>query len=230
MTCWIKYWRGIFTMLTVVITLASTAPTAFAAGANPGVLPPGSHAYGNTYAEWSARWWQYVLSFPAATNPLFDTTGAACAAGQHGKVFFLVGSFTGPVVRDECIVPAGVALFFPMINIVDVNTDSQTADELRAEIAPIEDGAYDLHAAIDGVAVSNPAAYRTKSTVFSLLLPADNLFGLPAGAYAPAVADGYYLLLAPLPPGPHTITFGGTDGVGFSQDITYHITVQQPHP
>ena len=65
--------------------------------------------------------------------------------------------------------------------------------------------------------------------MFSLLLPDDNLFGLPAGAYAPAVADGYYLLLAPLPPGPHTITFGGTDGTGFSQDITYHITVQLPH-
>ena len=34
----------------------------------------------------------------------------------------------------------------------------------------------------------------------------DNLFGLPAGTYAPAVADGFYLLLPPLPPGAHTIT------------------------
>jgi len=106
----------IFTMLTVVLTLASAAPTAFAAEGNPGVLPP----LGNTYAQLSAKWWRYVLSFPAATNPLLDPTGADCAAGQQGKVFFLVGSFIGPVVREECIVPAGAALFFPVIDIVDV--------------------------------------------------------------------------------------------------------------
>jgi hypothetical protein len=57
---------------------------------------------------------------------------------------------------------------------------------------------------------------------------ADNFFGIPAGTYAPAVADGVYLLLAPLTPGPHTISFGGTAfsfGSSFSQDITYHLTV-----
>jgi hypothetical protein len=41
------------------------------------------------------------------------------------------------------------------------------------------------------------------------------------------VADGAYLLVAPLPPGQHTIRFGGTGFFGgdFSQDITYHLTV-----
>ena len=62
------------------------------------------------------------------------------------------------------------------------------------------------------------------------MLPDANLFGIDAGDYAPAVADGFYLLLAPLSPGRHTITFGGTGNFGgpdapFSQDITYQLRV-----
>ena len=58
--------------------------------------------------------------------------------------------------------------------------------------------------------------------------PAENLFGVPEGTYEPTVADGFYLLLAPLHPGPHTISFGGTGeflGAPFAQDITYHLVV-----
>ena len=27
---------------------------------NPGILPPNSHAFGASYSEWSARWWQWA--------------------------------------------------------------------------------------------------------------------------------------------------------------------------
>jgi hypothetical protein len=55
----------------------------------------------------------------------------------------------------------------------------------------------------------------------------DNLFGLPAGRYEPAVADGFYLLLPPLTPGPHTVTFGGSGNVAgpFTQSVVYDFTV-----
>jgi hypothetical protein len=46
------------------------------------------------------------------------------------------------------------------------------------------------------------------------------------GAPRPLQGRNYYLLVAPLPPGPHTITFGGVDATGFSQSITYHLTVR----
>jgi hypothetical protein len=59
-------------------------------------------------------------------------------------------------------------------------------------------------------------------------MPAGNVFGLPAGSYQPAVADGEYLLLNPLPPGHHTISFGGTGFLGapFSVETTYNLTVR----
>ena len=196
------------------------------AAAAPIIIPP---VTGAGYAELSALWWQYALSFPVATSPFFDTTGANCGAGQSRpqRVFFLVGSLNSdPVQRDQCVAPAGKALFFPMINRVDVNVDHQTPRELRQEIKPILDAAHDLFATIDEVQVANPRAFRSQSAVFRLNLPDDNLFGLPAGTYRPAVADGYYVLVAPLAPGRHTITFGGVDGTGLSQHITYHLTVQ----
>src|SRR4051794_31842313 len=59
------------------------------------------------------------------------------------------------------------------------------------------------------------------------VLPDANLFGLPAGTYAPAVQDGYYLLFDARTPGAHTIKFGGTGNFGgrFTQDITYRLLV-----
>jgi len=221
--------RHISLFPSVLFALALAVAPGSSAAQRSTIIPPdvAAELTGQTYGEWSATFWQYVLSFPASTNPLLDATGAKCAQRQSGNVFFLVGSFFGPVIRDECRVPAGRVLFFPLVNIIDVNVASQTADELFAEIEPIEDAASDLHASIDGVALGiAKRGFRAKSPAFELDLRGQNLFGLPPGTYSPAVADGYYLMLAPLPAGPHTVAFGGTDGTGFVQDIVYELVVE----
>jgi hypothetical protein len=60
---------------------------------------------------------------------------------------------------------------------------------------------------------------------------------LPEGTTTSAVSDGYFVMLAPLSPGRHTIHFAGAfvftleaDGFdfSFSLDITYHIKVLSP--
>jgi hypothetical protein len=151
-------------------------------------------------------------------------------------------------------VPAGAALFFPLVNAFDVH--------VSCDVAPTLCDPYDtplkiwndlqnnlgfavtaLHAKIDGVPVQNlnpattpyeacdgPVA-RCSAPSFHLTVPSHNIFGLPAGTYAPAVADGSDLLLAPLAPGPHTINFGGTaalNGGAFSEDVTYNLVVSSP--
>jgi hypothetical protein len=213
-----------------------------AATTTPTVLPPTSLSFGKTYGAWSAAWWRYVALQPAATNPVIDTKGVNCGVGQSSTtpVFFLVGSFGSDPVTRTCTVPAGKALFFPLINTADVHTpgDATPTAQLLWDEMEVTRGfsISTLHASIDGVPVSNlnPATtpYRTcagpvsqcSAPAFSLFLPAANVFGLPAGTYSPAVADGFYLLLAPLTPGVHTITFGGTSSFG-SQDITYNLVV-----
>jgi hypothetical protein len=43
------------------------------------VLPPGGHAFGQTYSQWAASWWQWALPIPADISPLNDPTGANAA-------------------------------------------------------------------------------------------------------------------------------------------------------
>lgn len=253
-------WLRVMIACGVLLALALTGSTAGALANDPHpnaiVLPPNFrlfgkthdfHWFGKTYGAWSSAWWQYVAAQPVSSNPLFDPTGAGCRNAQSGKVFFLVGDATSP--RDQCTVPAGKALFFPLVNAFNVNTPSvepvkttqETWEELEKVFGPISE----LHASIDGVAVANlaPATtpYRTcagpvaqcSAPSFSLTVPAENLFGNPGiteGTYEPAVADGFYLLVLPLRPGPHTITFGGSGlyaGSPFSQNNTYNLVVEK---
>ena len=97
--------------------------------------------------------------------------------------------------------------------------------EMRAIVASQMDNPLLLEASIDGVPVQAVSSYRAASSVFSLQLSADNVFGAPAGVYEPAVAEGYYLLVTPLSPGPHTIHFKGIGNDGFTTEATYNLTV-----
>src|SRR5262249_16120462 len=67
----------------------------------------------------AAKWWQWVLETPASINPLLDSTGDNGAINQpHGNVWFLAGNTGGTTVRNVTI-PAGRALFFPIVNVFD---------------------------------------------------------------------------------------------------------------
>src|SRR2546421_2027886 len=97
------------------------------ASADPVVFAPGSHPYGASYGEWSGRWWQWALkgSTPE-TNAVLDTTGAHCALRQSGPVWFLAGLFDNGTVTRNCTVPAGKALFFPVVSAFDANDPGKT--------------------------------------------------------------------------------------------------------
>ena len=207
---------------------------------NPGVLPPHAHAYGKSYAEWGAAWWTWLSALPTDENPLFDT--ADCSAGQSGHVWFLGGKFCTTncaqvqTVNRHCTVPAGTALFFPILNTTDGAEAS--LDIARSLVHQIITTATAMSAEIDGQPVQgleplNGPYYVgvSRSPVFSLTFPDNNIFGgaaagVPAGTYPDFVTAGIYILHAPLSPGEHKIHFRGTLTIfPFSLDITYHITV-----
>ena len=60
--------------------------------------------------------------------------------------------------------------------------------------------------------------------MFTIDFPEGNIFGVQAGP-SMAASDGFWIMLKPLPPGEHTINFGGSFGPEFTIDITYHISV-----
>jgi hypothetical protein len=207
------------------LALLPLLPSAHAANANPRILPPHAKPYGQSYGEWSAAWWQWALSAPASVNPLIDSTGANCAEGQDAKVWYLAGTAGGGTATRSCTIPTGTALFFPIVN--TFSAAEGTVEEMRAVTAAFIDSIAAMSVSIDGQSVENPVSYRAMSPVFSLTLPANNIFGVPEGTYEPAVSDGFWLLLAPLPPGEHVIHFSAASSDGsFSLDVTYILTVE----
>lgn len=214
---------------------------AHAGNPNPGIAPIQSHPHGKSYAEWAAAWWRWAYRAPTPVSPLLDQTGANCAVGQSGSVWFLAGSFSNGATMRDCTVSAGKALFFPLVNWVWVQfiTDPPfTIDEIRANNKPVVDSAV-VAAEIDGHPVKLPGSYREQSTVFTADFPLDNVAGLGAGQCAqghdgllhcyPSLDDGIYLFLEPLKPGEHTIHFTGSlPLVGFSLDVTYNLHVAAP--
>jgi hypothetical protein len=239
----------------VVLSLAVLAalvafPHGAFTGEEPGkpnrhVLPINSKPYGMSYGEWSAAWWQWAYSLPADGHPLFDT--ADCSEGQSGKVWFLGGTFTtveeapGVVVGEaerECTVPAGTALFFPIVN-AEANTfdDPDASEEdLRGVANFLGDHIQDLSCTIDGTPVEQLHLFRAESPQFTIgPLPENNILGIEAGSTAKSVGDGVFLMLAPLPKGTHVIEFSGAavftaedDGFDFvfMLNIRYCITVE----
>jgi hypothetical protein len=51
---------------------------------------------------------------------------------------------------------------------------------------------------------------EAETPLLNIVLPADNLFGLPAGTSGLSVGHGWVALLHPLPPGTHTIVIDST--------------------
>jgi hypothetical protein len=190
------------------------------------ILPPTANVGGKSLDEWSAEWWKWALSFPTPTNPLLDETGEHASQGDVGQVFFLAGT-AGDNATRSFSVPTGHHIFFPLVNRFET-LDSDTEEAVRARVAAFIDDVSELRFSIDGEEGENLFAHRHQSPLFNIILPEDNIFGLPelAGIPLPTVADGYYLMLTPLTPGTHTITFGGATS-NLDITITDQITVNQ---
>jgi hypothetical protein len=191
-----------WTLVASMVISPTLTATAAASPASP-ILAANAHPYGASFSEWAARWWQWALSQPVPTNPVLDTTGALCAEGQSGQVWFLAGTFSGSAVTRSCTIEVGTALLVPVLNYVycAFTTDppeQQTEEFVRDQVAFVAAEASGLSATIDGHAAPGIDTSFGESALFRVVLPADNIFGLPAGSVlAPCVDAGFYLMVAP---------------------------------
>jgi hypothetical protein len=134
-------------------------------------------------------------------------------------------------------VPAGEALYIAVLNAensaLELNDPKVQIQDLRSMNAAAMDGAAGLSLAIDGAPIPHlQDRFRIQSTAFGFTIPDDNLFtaigegNFTGGAYFPAADDGVYVMVAPLPVGPHKIHFHGAFPVySFTLDITYNVMV-----
>ena len=202
------------------------APTCAKPDAKPHVRPVGSEAYGRSYNEWSQDWWRWVFSIPTGINPILDTTGDSCAYGQDGPVWFLAGNFGGATTRS-CSIGCNKAIFLPIINCEWENgwagAPVLSIPDLRA-ICAYAGTPTTATLEVDG-RVLDVRKNRVASDIFDYSLGPDNIgFQLP-GVYFPAISDGIWAMLDPLPPGPHTVHFTASTSGGFALDVTYNLEV-----
>jgi len=244
-----NYWVCLMLVGVIILAVAAISlPTAFANDKDWNeegfkIYDRNAVVFGRTIADWDAAWNQWSYSIPVAQHPLFDN--GDCSVGQSGPVWFLGGKFcangatcTYAAVRN-CKVPAGKAIFFPVADFEDsaleenVNehpgdVNYQQIGYMRSYISSVESGTG-FFCQIDGKPVKNlTKRFGAQSTAFEFTIPDDNLLkavyptpnNFEAGSYYPGVDDGYFIMLAPMSPGNHTLHFGAS-----WLDITYNLVV-----
>lgn len=158
-----------------------------------------SNPLGASYGEWIVKWWEWLCSNPIKRNPAFDKTGELIYLSQpHVDVLFLCQTIEGvdydPIRRN--MLPSSRLFFMPLINWISIEgedgkDDSELVSLARSKIDVIDE----LNITINGEHFSEGLKqYRCLSPFFTLDLPNENIFGLPAGTRR-CVSDGFWLFM-----------------------------------
>lgn len=160
---------------------------------------------GVSLATWTARWWQWANAQRIA--PYMDPDGRFCGAGQGGPVWFLAGTDGSFNALRTCTVPVDVHVLLPVINMLYNATGDGPSNcaQLQAQAALNNEHLVSAVVLLDGEPVTDVKAHRVDSGGCFRLDPDDQSSPL-------AAADGYWLMLEPLPPGQHTIVVGANYG------------------
>ena len=220
--------------LGLLATSAGTAQEATPTTGSAAVLPPDAEVGGLDLADWSARQWQWWVSIPVDVNPSLHPTAANCGIGPSGPVFFLAGVLTDTSATLPCIVPEGVVLYLGLggadCSAVEPppffgrdEAELKACVEVLVDPLPIAETVL----TIDGGSVGDLASYRVATDVFPLTFPENNVFGGPAGVGL-AAADGYQVLIGPLPVGEHIIEVSAPRPDGSPLVVRYEIAVAAP--
>ena len=171
------------------------------------------HPFGKSWEKWAAIWCKWMLSIPKKKNPSLDETGKYCSINQNDEnVWFLTGTFGNIVpVKRKCTIPAGKAIFFPILvkeDSLEEDSDLKTELELIKRSSDATNRLVHMEATINWEKVDQLERYRVQSEVFDLTFPEDNVYNVRAGLTR-SVCDGFWLFIKPLQIGKHYIYFKG---------------------
>ncbi len=192
----------------------SAAPPA--GSINPQVVPHNASYRGKTYSQWEASFWQWALALPIGPlpHPFADCT-RPISAGQSGNVWY----WSAPDIPNETcdqsatVIPAGTSIFLSTLDDEASSLDAPpfNASTAAGQLAIAQQFAnyiQDLFVTIDGIPVTDVTAYRTTTGQFTFNAPTPWIFNTTGGS-GTGVGDGYFFMIKPLPPGQHTIHYGG---------------------
>ena len=165
---------------------------------------PAVSAQSNKLESTLTEMWTTVLELPTPDNPFGGGGSASACIDLGGTLAPFAG---GP--EFSCTVKPGTKLF-----IIGYSAECSSWEGQGDEEAVLRECAHDQVATAvgeDGPVVTvdgKVLPLQPIDTPFmqDIVLPADNLFGLPAGEPGVSVGFGWVARVNPLPPGTHTIT------------------------
>jgi hypothetical protein len=222
--------RGIVVALAVAVGVIGPQR----ARADDRAFDPDTSPFGASYSEWAASWWQWVISLPVSTNPLLsDPTGEHCSAGQTGgPVWFLAGNKG----TKSCTIPSTNAILVNAISFVycafadDVPVGTRSIGFVRSVVGSSGVAqSTGVTVSVDGKPVGGITNFLVSSPIFAIdkipAPPSEAFFGASdANLPFSCAAQGWFVLLKPLSPGPHTIHYAA-DNPHLQTDVTFDIII-----
>ena len=212
---------------------------------NPMLYAANAHPFLLSQTTWSELLWSYIYAQPIDHNPFLDTTGADCARGQFGPVWFLPsvpGASLGDTVTRSCTIPRHRAIILQLASAMNDFPCPDPAfkpapgqslyDFLISAIAPLIDAepADAFAVTLDGVTIHDPLQHRRQSQHVFLFKGNPSLNPgfdtCVTGHIQEAASDGFYLMFQPMTPGPHTIVVNGHDMHGTPVTLTEQLTIE----
>jgi DNA-binding beta-propeller fold protein YncE len=198
------------------------------------IVPGGSTVEGKTIGDWGFEWWQWVWGI-TSVDPLIDTVGTRQFAGQMPPVFFTcgaAGAAAGVPVTRSFYVPADQYILVALSTIGVWYEPGIDPPDICTNGAPAEvDMTTSLSFSLDGVPISQADLFNNHREPSSLSQTAVVVPGNPyaaPGSYPGSCSDGYFVMIEPLPTGPHVIECGFTHPNGAVLDHTNEINVLGP--
>jgi len=195
--------------------------------------------YTKNLEEHVQKYWTKLYQTPKDKNPALDPDGSNhdvdtdpvyCACDMTGK---------GEPVTRTLNISADKSIFIPVndVGVSDREHPGEDANGLKKQAREDEDNATKVKLTIDhddfDLQDFKNKKFRIRNPIgpFEVVIPTDPIDGLEPPGPAMMVADGYYVIIKPLPPGDHTIRIEA--GVSkqhkksgpWYEDVTYKIHV-----
>lgn len=189
------------------------------------IVPSNQKVANKTVGQWGERYWAWLLVRTPERNPYTDTTGAFCADGQAGPVWFLAGGNAKDHVVRHCTIPIGKYLLLPAYALLfESKEGTKPCPELESEKTG-EIGA----ASIDSVYVSIDG--QRFDSFYDNRAHTDRCAPIRGDAGETVVRNAVYfgawILVRPMPAGEHTLSFGGSvPDLQQERGVTYILKVE----
>lgn len=225
--------------LSYFVGLLAVGTTTNTIAAQDVVYEPNSFPAGMSYEEYAADWWTWILAqaledAAGRPNPLLDLDGQSCDMGQSGDVWYLAGSWVGPIEQRNCEIPADKVIVFPVINglvaAFPEDPGYQQTDGFLQSLAA-RNGlrrAENVEVWLDDEPIGDLKHFYVESDFFEYQIPTGSVVGNDTPwSLSNAMGYGYYIALQPLAPGHHRLHFTG-ETADFSIDVNYELTIVAP--